>query len=239
MKKHITKRCLLFGLLPVFCMASHAATTPWWLQPTVCRLNPTNCYAAMGTGFDSEMWDATSNCWGLKLICPDALKQSSRHPVPMGRAEIARGTDINPDFDTDMLSMDGDCYGRRKTATGGTTASVNGTYVNVWCPGILENPDETLTYGEISYTRQPTCSQLAENGYVGIENGRCYGKYFDTNKYFIECGSALTPTRLIVLNGADYTAPSNGAPLDESAADSIFDKMYTISQERRTKYFQK
>ena len=237
MKKAIFKYSTASILCAMFCGISHAATTPWWLQPTVCRLDPTDCYSAMGAGFDSEMWDATSNCWGLKLICPDALTEYSREPVPMGRAEIARGTKINSDFDTDLMGTDGDCFGRRKTATGGTTASVNGKYVNVWCPGILERPDETLPHGEITYGTQPTCAKLAEYGYVGIENGHCYGKYFDTAKYFIECGSALEPTRLIVLNGADYTAPANGAPVDEAAAERLFDKMYSISQTQRSKYF--
>ena len=84
---------------------------------------------------------------------------------------------------------------------------------------------------------QPTCAKLAENGYVGIENGRCWGKYFDTTKYFIECGASLEPTRLIVLNGADYTAPMNGAPVDMDAAERTFEKMYTTSQTQRAKYY--
>ncbi|MBQ5700281.1 MAG: hypothetical protein IIV74_03235 [Alphaproteobacteria bacterium] len=231
---------LLFTVFSLFIThATHAATTPWWLQPTVCRLDPTDCYAAMGAGFDSEMWDATSSCWGLKLICPDALTEYSRDAIPMGRAEIARGTKINKDFDTDLLSTDGDCFGRRRTAENGTTASVGGKYVNVWCPGILEKPDETLPNGEITYGNQPTCSQLAEIGYVGVTNGRCYGKYFDTNKYYIECDRELEPSRLIILNGADIGAPANGAPTTKSQADKKFDTMYSTSQGQYKKYFTK
>ena len=97
---------------------------------------------------------------------------------------------------------------------------------------------KTLPNGEITYGTQPTCKSLAEYGYVGIENGRCYGKYFDNAKYFIECGTALMPTRLIVLNGANYTAPMNGAPIDMDAAERLFDKMYSISQTQHAKYFQ-
>ena len=227
MKKAIFKYSTASILCAMFCGISHAATTPWWLQPTVCRLDPTGCYSTMGAGFDSEMWDATSNCWGLKLICPDALLDGSRTAQPMGRAEIARdgGKKISTDFNTDLLGPDGDCFGRRKTSENGTVASVGGTLVKVWCPGILDNPDETLTNGEITYGTQPTCSQLAENGYVGVENGRCYGKYFDSAQYYIECGNTLEPTRLIVLNGADYTASMNGAPADATAAEQLFDKM--------------
>ena len=44
-------------------------------------------------------------------------------------------------------------------------------------------------------------------------------------------------TRIVVLNGADYTAPANGAPVDEAAAERLFDKMYSISQTQRSKYF--
>ncbi len=237
MKTHIALCSLMIALCSLAC--AHAATTPWWLQPTVCRLDPTDCYSAMGTGFDTEMWDATSNCWGLKLICPDALTDGSRTAQPMGRAEIASGKKINSDFNTDLLGPDGDCFGRRKTAENGAIASVNGKYVNVWCPGILNNPDETLANGEITYGAQPTCSELAEYGYAGIENGRCYGKYYDESQYYIECGTALAPTRLIVLNGADYTAPSNGAPTDMDAAERLFDKMYSASQTQHAKYFKK
>lgn len=239
MKKAIFKYSTASILCAMFCGISHAATTPWWLQPTVCRLDPTGCYPTMGAGFDSEMWDATSNCWGLKLICPDALLDGSRTAQPMGRAEIARdgGKKISTDFNTDLLGPDGDCFGRRKTSENGTVASVGGTLVKVWCPGILDNPDETLTNGEITYGTQPTCSQLAENGYVGVENGRCYGKYFDSAQYYIECGNTLEPTRLIVLNGADYTASMNGAPADATAAEQLFDKMYSVSQAQHAKYF--
>lgn len=239
MKKAIFKYSTASILCAMFCGISHAATTPWWLQPTVCRLDPTGCYSTMGAGFDSEMWDATSNCWGLKLICPDALLDGSRTAQPMGRAEIARdgGKKISTDFNTDLLGPDGDCFGRRKTSENGTVASVGGTLVKVWCPGILDNPDETLTNGEITYGTQPTCSQLAENGYVGVENGRCYGKYFDSAQYYIECGDTLEPTRLIVLNGADYTASMNGAPTDATAAEQLFDKMYSVSQAQHAKYF--
>ena len=238
MKTNIIICTLLFALCSLG--DTYAATTPWWMQPTVCRLDPTDCYTTMGMGFDSEMWDATSNCWGLKLICPDALVAYSRDPVPMGRAEIARdgGKKIKVDFDTNLLGTNGDCFGRRKTSENGTVASVNGTNVYVWCPGILDKPDETLPNGEITYGTQPTCKSLAEYGYVGIENGRCYGKYFDNAKYFIECGTALMPTRLIVLNGANYTAPMNGAPIDMDAAERLFDKMYNVSQTQHAKYFQ-
>ena len=239
MTKNIFKCSLLFVICALSHVTSHATTTPWWLQPTVCRLDPTDCYPAMGAGFDSEMWDVTSNCWGLKLICPNALTSGASTPVAMGRAEISRGTGINPDFDTDLLSSDGECFGRRKTATGGSTASVNGKYVNVWCHGILDDADETLENGEITYGAQPTCASLAEYGYVGVENGRCYGKYYDTNSYFIECGSGPLPTRMIVLNGADYTAPMNGAPTDMAAAERKFDKMYSVSQTQKAKYFTK
>ena len=234
------KKLFILSTLSLFCASvASAATTPWWLQPTVCRLDPTDCYTAMGTGFEPEMWDATSGCWGLKLICPEALTTTSRDAVPMGRAEIARGTGIKADFDTDLLSATDECFGRRKTAEGGATASVDGKYVNVWCFGILNKSDETLDNGEIVYGAQPTCASLALDGYVAVENGRCYGKYYDTSKYYIVCGSKLLPNRLIVLNGADYNSPTNGAPTTQDAADKLFDKMYAVSQKQKEKYFDK
>jgi len=229
---------IFFGSLFSIIAANAAnAATPWWQQPTVCRLDPTNCYVSMGAGYDSGMWDATGQCWGLKLICPDAMRQPQSDPVPMGRGDIANGTKLNQDFDINVLNND--CFGVRKTTANGTMASVNGKYVNVWCNGILDNPDETLTTGEITFGAQPTCAALAENGYVGVVNNRCYGKYYDTAQYYIECdGADIMPSRLIVLNGADYTLPMGNAPTDKTAAEKIFDKMESVSQTQRAKYFQ-
>lgn len=240
MKKNITICSLLFVLC--FLGDVHAAITQWWLQPTVCRLSPTDCYSAMGAGFDSEMWDRTSRCWGLKLICPDALlNESSRAPQPMGRNEIKndKGKKINPDFDTDLLGTDGDCFGRRKTKKNGTLAIVNGNEVPVWCSGILDTPDEILPNGEITLNAQPTCDELATRNYIAVENGKCYGKYIDTTKHFIECGISTEPTRIIILNGAENTPKNDKVPFDQDAADDKFDEMYKTSQAQREKYFSK
>lgn len=212
------------------------AAIPWWQQPTVCRLNPTNCYPAMGTGFDSGMWDATANCWGLKLICPQAMTDKHNDPVPVGRGDITAGRGISSDFDVSVLN--GDCFGARRTTANGTKVSINGTYVNVWCNGILDNPDESVESGEITYGAQPTCAQLASNGYVAVLNNRCYGKRFNDSEYFIECtGSDITPSRLIVLNGADYNTGGANTPKTAQDADSIFDQMYKTSQVQYKKYF--
>ena len=212
------------------------AATPWWQQPTVCRLDPTDCYSKMGAGYDAELWDSTSQCWGMKLICPDALVAEEYQPVAIGRTEIASGNKIKEDFDPDILN--GDCFGVRKTTSNGTMASVNGEYVRVWCNGILDNADEYLPNGEITYGAQPTCSDLAEYGYIAVENNRCYGKYYDMAKYYIECnGDDIMPSRLIVLNGADYTMSSGNAPADKDAANDIFDKMESVSETQREKYF--
>ena len=161
-----------------------------------------------------------------------------RGPTGVGKTEIAKGTEIKKDFDTNKLN--GDCFGARKSTSNGTMVSVDGEYVKVWCNGVLDNPDEFLENGEITYGTQPTCSDLAEYGYVAIENNGCYGKYYDQSEYFIECdGNNLLPSRIILLNGADYNMPSGNFPADESAADKIFDQMETISETQRQKYFKK
>lgn len=227
---------LLSAFTFILTNATHAAT-PWWLQPTVCRLNPTNCYSAMGAGFDSGLWDASANCWGLKMICPSALTRYSSVPVAMDRASIKAGKEINSDYDTDAFSISGECYGLRKTDNGGAMVSVNGKYVNIYCPGILANPDETFENGEIVYSNQPTCDTLAADGYVAVKNGNCYGKYFDNSKYFIECGTSLLPKRIITLNGADYNIPSYSGPKTMSDAKQKFDKMYSTSKAQHKKYF--
>ncbi len=232
------KKKFLFSLtviLGAHCVAN--AATPWWLQPTVCQLDPTRCYSAMGPGFDPEMWDTTGKCWGMKYICPDALLSPTTAPKLMGLADISSKTKINSDFDTDLMSADDACFGRRKTNRDGTMASVNGTFVNIWCPGILNRPDEFMSNGEITYGPQPTCTSLAEYGYVAIENGRCFGKYYDESKYYIDCGKKLLPERMIVLNGADYTTQTPIAPVTDDDADDLFDDMYSTSRAQKSKYF--
>lgn len=232
------KKLVSISFISMFSVITGASAIDWWERPTICRLDPTDCYSNMGIGFDEEMWDANSQCWGMKLICPEALTHEEYQPIPMGKTEIAKGTEIKKDFDTNKLN--GDCFGARKSTSNGTMVSVDGEYVKVWCNGLLDNPDEFLENGEITYGAQPTCSDLAEYGYVAIENNGCYGKYYDQSEYFIECdGNNLLPSRIILLNGADYNMPSGNFPADESAADKIFDQMETISETQRQKYFKK
>lgn len=231
------KKILFMFTLCGFLTDSAYSATPWWEQPTVCRLNPTNCYSAMGAGFDSHLWDSTSKCWGLKLICPQALTKQASAPVPMGYAEIRQKTNINTDYDTDALSLKEGCFGLRKTKNNGATVSVNGTYVKVFCKDILDNPDEVLANGEIMHGSQPTCKALADSGYVAIENDNCYGKYFAPSEYYIDCGSSMLPDRIIALNGADYNAQITGLPRTQAEAKQKFDTMYNVSQKQKAKYF--
>lgn len=231
------KKTFAISMICLICApGAFAASLPWWEQPTVCKLDPTDCYATMGAGYDSELWDSGTGCWGMKMICPEALTTDEYQPVPMGRDEIAKGTNINKDFDTDILN--GDCFGVRKTTENGAMASVNGEYVRVWCNGILDNADEYLENGEITYGTQPTCAELAEYGYVATVNDKCYGKYYDSSKYYIQCdGSNILPSKIIVVNGADYSTSSSNAPADASAANKIFDSMQDISESQRKIYF--
>ncbi len=211
----------LFLLSLFFAVSDAISAIPWWEQPTVCRLNPASCYTTMGAGYEREMWDAGSNCWGVKVICGDALTNTN-NATPVGKTTISRGTNISSDYDLTVLN--GDCFGVRKTSTDGTMASVNGTMVRVWCNGILSNVDETIETGEITYGAQPTCSTLAPDGYVAVQNGKCYGKYYDTDRYFIQCDNE-TPT-LIVLNGANYETGTTSYPQTQADADAIFNRMY-------------
>lgn len=232
------RKLLVVSLFGIICIPAFAATsiTPWWLQPTICRINTTNCYVSMGAGYDTQLWDATGNCRGMKLICPEALTAGGDEPVPMGKTALSKGTGIKTDFD--ITTLVNGCFGARKTSANGTMVSVNGKYVNVWCRGVLDDADEILSTGEISSGVQPTCAKLAENGYAAVLNGRCYGKYYNPSEYFLECGSALLPTRIIVLNGADYTAktPAN-APVTTDAARTKFDSMYKVSKTQHDKHF--
>lgn len=233
------KKIILFSVISLVCATSvHAATfVPWWTRPTVCQLKSTKCYSQKGNGYDESAWDETGNCWGKKLICADALVDTSAGaPIAMNRSDIIAGRGINPDFDVNELN--GDCFGLRKTSSNGTQVAVDGKYVSVWCSGILPNPDATVDGGEVTYGAQPTCSELAYDGYVGVVNGKCYGVHYDTMKYFIDCGrSGLLPDRIIVLNGAQNTTISADVPADAAAADKLFDRMYSVSQSQYKKHF--
>lgn len=213
------KKTFLFSLLLI--TTETIAVTPWWEQPTVCRQNPANCYTSSGAGYDSGMWDANANCWGMKIICGDALTNTNVDTL-VGRTEIASGTNINSDYDVNLLN--GDCFGARKTSRDGTMASVNGAMVRVWCPGILDVVDATVENGEVTYGTQPSCSSLATDGYVAVSNGKCYGKYYDATHYYIEC-TGETPT-IIVLNGANYETGNVDYPTTQADADTIFNQMY-------------
>ncbi|MCL2331128.1 MAG: hypothetical protein FWC61_01120 [Proteobacteria bacterium] len=249
-------RKLFLGLFGFFTCAvvfqAGGATTPWWLQATICQINPSKCYAAMGKGYafdtsDVSTWDITSNCWGKKLICGDALTPAGFYinPRAMTKTEIAAGTGISSDFDISVLGPTNDCFGARKTASGGSQVMAGGTMVNVWCMGVLSNPDERVANGEIIYPTsapQPTCASLAADGYVAILNGSCYGKYFDPNQYFIECVSGqLLPTRVVALNGADAyigaTSSSVTYPTDQAAADALFNAMQQTAAGLRSSHF--
>ena len=213
------KKIFLFSLL--FITTNVVAATPWWEQPTVCRVNPATCYTSMGTGYDAGLWDAWANCWGMKMICGEALKYSDE-TMPVGRTELSRGTLTNSDYDLSVLN--GDCFGVRKTSTDGSMASVNGQMVRVWCSGILDQVDEVIENGEITYGTQPDCQTLADAGYVAVGNGKCYGKYYDPARYYIQCAGE-TPT-LIVLNGANYEMGYTSYPATQEDADAIFNSMY-------------
>lgn len=230
------KNAILFSLfVTTFAMTANAAT-PWWERPTICQINSSNCYTSMGAGYDAEYWDTTSNCRGMKYICANALRNaSSNEPQLLSRMQISNGNYIKTDFDANILNDD--CFGVRKTINNGTMASVNGDYVNVFCSGTLSSPDETLpSGGEIMLNKQPTCANLASNGFIGVKNGNCFGKQYDDSKYYIDCGntSDITPVRMIVLNGAAMTGDGFASMAD---ANDMFDKMYSVSQTQHKKYF--
>ena len=56
------KKILFASILSIIGINFAIAAAPWLEQPTVCKLNPTDCYSGMGAGFDSEMWDAKILC---------------------------------------------------------------------------------------------------------------------------------------------------------------------------------
>ena len=234
-------RFLIISLLALI-YTDVAVSAPWWEQLTVCRMDTTQCYTGMGAGFDAEMWDASGNnekgCWGMKYICAEALQQESNKPVLVAQKDLT-DKNINPDFDINKLSDSGDCFGRRITNKSGNQVMVNGNYVNVYCDGVLNKSDETLANGEIVYGTQPTCDTLKKNGFVAVENGKCFGKYYDESEHYIQCGKDLKPEQIIVLNGARLSTVPSNAPKTSAEAEKIFKEMQSISKTQKTQYFKK
>ena len=209
----------------------------WWLKPTICQPSSSQCYSSMGTGFDSEIWDVGANCRGEKLICPNAVVSLSESgPAPFSKSDISNSSIISEDFDVSALSSQNGCFGLRKTRNSGVNAKVGSEWRNVYCHGILDYPDEILPTGEIMLATkdQPTCKSLAENGYIAILNGQCYGKFeYPTTDFYLECSDAdLLPSKIIVLNGAKDVRTStltnpdaSEYPITDDVAKALFDRM--------------
>lgn len=236
-------RILLFSTISLIGISTAYAGIPtWWGQDTVCRLNPAQCYPAMGNGYLPEIWDEHSGCWGMKVICPAALTDNYSEPTPVSRNELRDNDGINTDFDTNLLSYEDNCFGRRKTTQDGLYATVDGNSVMVWCNGVWSDADEQLPNGEIETEQQPTCDELSRDGFAAVENGNCFGKYYDSAKYQIVCNAKnIKPEKFIILNGANfsYSDGDSDHPLTPSDADDIFDDMYDVSKLQKAKYFKK
>ncbi len=227
---------------------AHGATSAidWWMRPTICQVNKTNCYKTMGTGYNADAWDYSASCRGQKIICADALLDDSNGDTPMERADIARGDKIRSEFDINKLN--GKCFGARKLTADGTMAAITGgKYTFMWCPGAVENIATTqIIDGKhiiVDERDQPTCSDLAYNGWVAQLNkkGKCYGVQYNPDDYHIDCGkTGLLPRRIVKLNGAyfmDKIDGGNFADKDKSDIEKTFDKMQAAAQERHAKYF--
>ena len=235
------KKNMIFTILSIIYSTAAANAVDWWNQATVCKYDTKPCYTTMGAGFDPEIWDATAGCRGMKYICPNALKQQSQNPELISINNIKQKT--NTDYNTETLGESGDCFGKRhsKITKENVFVMVNGDYVNLYCHGILNKPDETLADGEIMYNHdeQPTCESLKTDGYIAVKNGKCVGKYIDESKYYIDCGTDLLPKRLVLLNGAEVTTNNTGNITTQKDAKNLFDKMLSVSQKQKQQYFNK
>ena len=223
----------------------------WWAMPTICRPSQISCYDGVTPtnskiGYDAAEWDAGANCRGMKMICPNAILpvNSAFGPTALSKADIA--SKLNPDFDIAILDASDGCFGMRKTRNNGTqamvTAGANASWVNVYCHGVLGGPDEIMPSGEIRISgAQPECRDLADDGYIGVLNGSCYGKFgYPATDFYVECNNAqnpLIPSKIVVLNGATENANPTGAPsasvMTDSAATAAFDRMIKAAAEAR------
>ena len=232
------KKAFLLSFLLIPFMGSSQAALNWWEQPTVCRANPSKCYATMGAGYDTEEWDKDADCRGKKIICGAALKPTSDDNWALSKTDIRKMNGINPDFNIDILN--GDCFGARRTISNGLQAIYNDEAIDVYCPDILETIydykyiENVETGSILTRATQPTCKDLAEYGYARVKNSRCYGKRYSESEYYIDCSRGTnSDARLIILNGADYSAPMGNNPRTMTEASETFDEMIELAQKLR------
>lgn len=233
MHKHIL---FLTLLISPFITGANAATN-WWEQQPVCRVNPAKCYNSMGIGYDTSEWDRDAKCRGKKIICGNALTPQSPENWPMSKKDISNRIGINSDFDLTLLN--GDCFGMRKTISGGFQAVYKNNNIDVYCPGVLEHvygeDIENVETGSIlTRAKQPTCQELAEYGYAHVKGKNCYGKKYDTREYYIDCSSGDINARIIILNGApDYGTYDPYTPDTMDQANDIFAEMFESAEQLR------
>lgn len=230
------KKAFIISVLSLIGINSATAfDIAWWEHDTVCRIDNTKCYVNMGAGFKADEWDSLSNCRGMKYICPNAFKNPQPTATTVSRDEIKNI--ISDDFDANILSKTDDCFGVRISNKTGSLVKVGPEYVNVWCTGILKNPTEETENGEITTNEKVTCESLKSNGYIGVENGKCWGKPYDDSKYYVDCGKneTHTPDKLVILNGTEF---SENSKTDEDQQE-IMKTMYKNSKIQKAIYFKK
>jgi len=242
MRKIVSAFFMFGAIAPVFA----AATPAWWERSTICQPSNALCYGGgMGAGFDADEWDVGAACKGKKIICANAREDAAYGDEPLSKAEIsgANGKKVSDDFDISALNYPkNECFGVRRTRNNGTNAKVGGDWVNVWCPNILDAPDEGLATGDImtSPGAQPTCRDLADKGYIGILNGQCYGKYgYPPQDFYLECATGQPLPELIVKkNGVpdvDIAAIKPPYPTTEDDAAARFNAMIKNAAEMQKK----
>jgi hypothetical protein len=243
----VMRKILILLSICVVASAARAADTQWWAKETICRPTTNKCYTTMGIGYDAGFWDTNNRCWGMKYICGNAIGGTEK--TLAGINQIREMQAQYTDFDFALVDTTNRCFGVRKTKDNGTKAMVKGDYVNVFCKGVIDSNPENITNGEITTNYkdrgQPTCKDLADNGWLKVLNSnKCYGKKYSVSDYFIECDKTLTSnTRVIILNGdKNYMvskdgAPSGKYPVRDTDATSIFDNMITAAKQKHYEKF--
>ena len=208
----------------------------WWLMPTICQPDNAECYPGWTTPvIDVNEWDVGAKCNGKKIVCDNAIKNPLFGPA-LSKAEISDSSIIDQDFDVGAAHPTNQCFGVRKTRNNGTEAKVGTEWRKVFCPGVLDDPDDVVTNGEIMLgtADQPTCESLADIGRIGVLNGQCYGKagYFESD-FHIECGGGLLPIKIVVLNGATINTAGANNPTTDEDANALFGIMIENAAEQQ------
>lgn len=233
-------RKILFSILSSVLFLTIANAAP---HPTVCQRVDTKCYSDMATfpnGYVADDWDATSNCWGKKIICSSAVLDSTKlSGTTLSKNEISSGLSsraISSDFNLSIYIPAQGCFGERKVESGYT--QYNGDRCKVYCSGAISDGTEVpgglvlLSGGKCQPAK---CSDFSTNYIDKLVSNKCFGEEL-SDKYIVDCNFNGS-TAIVNTNGSDSASISSSSIADKASLVKIMNDMYSTAAKNKSKNF--